>query len=109
MLQFIEMKQTNAPQSRPSPSSKEQTRAVADKGSATTVFMSMVLDMSWRLIVVFLVPIIVGAELDKHLKVKYVYLILGFVLAIALATLVVYQSYKTANRLTANATKGKKT
>lgn len=94
------MKQTKAPKLTPSPSSKEKSRAVADKSSATTVFLSMVLDMTWRLAIVVLIPVILGVELDKHYKTHHIYLIVGFVIALALATMVVYRSYKLANNLT---------
>lgn len=62
--------------------------------------MSMVLDMTWRLAVVVLVPIIVGEELDKHYKTGHIFLIVGLVLAVSLGTLVVYRSYKLANEMT---------
>ncbi|MHB1864748.1 MAG: hypothetical protein ACYCPS_01100 [Candidatus Saccharimonadales bacterium] len=96
------MKQTNAPKLTPSPSTKGKSRAVADKYSATSTFISMVLDMSWRLAIVVLVPIISGAELDSHLKQGYVYLLIGFFVALVLAVLVVFRSYKEANSLTRN-------
>jgi F0F1-type ATP synthase assembly protein I len=93
------MKQTKAPQQTPSPSSKEKSRAVADS-SPTTIFISMVLDMTWRLALIVLIPIILGVELDKHYKTHHYYLIVGFILALAGGIVVVYRSYKLANKLT---------
>lgn len=84
----------------PSPSTSKQSRAVVDRSSASSVFMSMVLDMTWRLAVAFLVPIIGGEELDKHHKSGHLYLIIGLLLAVVLGGLVVYRSYKLANEMT---------
>jgi F0F1-type ATP synthase assembly protein I len=101
------MKQTKAPKQTPSPSSKGQTRAVADKASST-VFVSMVFDMSWRLAIVVLVPIIVGVELDHYFKAGYSYVIVGLVVALILAVLVVYRSYLEANKVSVKPNKGRK-
>src|ERR1700721_4325573 len=94
------MKQTTAPKLTPSPSSTNKRRAVADQGSGTKLFVTMVFDMSWRLAIVVLAPIITGIELDKHFKTSYTYLLFVLALAIVLATLVVYRSYQLANKLT---------
>lgn len=102
------MKQTKAPKLTPSPSAKEHSRAVANKAVASRTFVSMVLDMSWRLAIVVLLPIIIGSELDTRLKTGYVYLLIGFGVALILAVLVVMRSYQEANLLTSNLTKGKK-
>jgi F0F1-type ATP synthase assembly protein I len=64
--------------------------------------------MSWRLAIVVIVPIVVGALLDDHYKVGALYLIIGLVLALILAVLVVYQSYLEANKLTTEMLKGLK-
>lgn len=52
------------------------------KQSVTSLFFSMGLDMSWRLALSVLVPIIGGAELDKHFNSSPLLLIIGFALAI---------------------------
>ncbi|MEI9913956.1 MAG: AtpZ/AtpI family protein [Candidatus Saccharibacteria bacterium] len=100
------MKQTSEPKVRPSPSSKEKSRAVAGNSSPTTVFVSMVLDMTWRLAIVVLVPIILGVELDKHYKTHHDYLIAGFVIALLFGIAVVYRSYKLANDMTTSSKVG---
>lgn len=46
-----------------------------------SLFMAMATDMTWRLALVVLVPIIGGIELDKHLKTTPLLTIVGFVLA----------------------------
>lgn len=50
--------------------------------SINSVFFSMGIDMSWRLALSVLVPIIVGAQLDKHFNTAPILLIVGFILAI---------------------------
>lgn len=54
--------------------------------------------MSWRLAVVVLVPIIVGAELDKALNVSYL-LFIGLAVALVGTVLVMWRSVQAANRL----------
>ena len=103
------MKQTKAPKLTPSPSSTKQSKAVADKGSPSQVFISMVLDMSWRLALVFLIPVIAGVELDKHYHPSGdIYLIIGLILGVAGAIMVIYRTYKLANQLAAEDLKGQK-
>lgn len=67
--------------------------------SQSSVFVGMALDMSWRLAIAVLVPIILGAELDKKFKTTPVLLIIGFILAMAGMALVMWRTLQTANRL----------
>ncbi len=90
----------------PSPSHKDKSRTVASNFNASSVFISTALDMSWRLAIVVIIPIVIGALLDDHYKVGALYLIIGLVLALVLAVLVVYQSYQEANKLTSEMLKG---
>ncbi|HEX5447942.1 MAG TPA: hypothetical protein VFW90_01950 [Candidatus Saccharimonadales bacterium] len=46
-----------------------------------SIFILAFLDMSWRLAIVVLVPIIGGFELDKHLGTTPALVILGFLIA----------------------------
>jgi len=59
----------------------------------------MAIDMSWKLAIVVLVPIIGGYELDKHLKTSPAFIIAGFLLAMAGMALVMWQTLQTANSL----------
>jgi F0F1-type ATP synthase assembly protein I len=68
--------------------------------SPSGVFVAMALDMSWRLAVTVLVPIIGGVELDKALNTSPWLMILGFILAIAGMALVMRQTVQTANQVT---------
>lgn len=76
--------------------------------SPSSVFIGMALDMSWRLAIVVLVPIIGGAELDKILHTEPLLLIIGFVLALAGMALVMWQTLQTANQATVTTKKGSK-
>jgi F0F1-type ATP synthase assembly protein I len=99
------MNKTNAPKKTPSPRELEQTKGV-DKGSnPTSIFISMVLDMTWRLALVVVIPIVIGSYLDTHFKKNYVFMLIGLALALVGAVSVIYQSYKGANRLTSGSAK----
>ena len=78
------MKKTLAPQKQ-TPSPAVQTKphaAVGDPaGNPSSVFIGAALDMSWRLAIVVLVPIIGGFELDQRLQTTPLLTIIGFVLA----------------------------
>ena len=56
------------------------------------------LDMSWRLAIVVLVPIIIGFELDKHLGSAPALTIVGFVAAMAGLFLVLKRSVALADQ-----------
>jgi len=77
--------------------------------SITSLFFSMGLDMSWRLALSVLVPIIGGVYLGRHFHHETVFLVAGFVLAIALAITTIRRTLKLANKLPfAEITKGMK-
>lgn len=90
-----------APSKTPSPHrganlSKQTVEADKSHGS---LFAGMALDMSWRLAIAVLVPIIGGFELDKNFNTTPVLTIIGFVLAMAGMALVMWQTLQTANQL----------
>jgi len=64
----------------PRPGSEKDSSKARSNGA---VFLIAALDMSWRLAIVVLVPIIGGFELDPHLGTTPVLTIVGFVLAMA--------------------------
>ena len=51
------------------------------RNTAMRLFVSAVLDMSWQLALVVLIPVIGGFELDKHLHSTPWLTLLGFVIA----------------------------
>lgn len=63
----------------------------------TSVFISSALDMSWRLAIVVLVPIIGGYELDKRLDMTPLLTIVGFILAMIGMALVCWRTLRVAN------------
>jgi F0F1-type ATP synthase assembly protein I len=94
------MKQTKAPKLTPSPRETNQANGVAKDSNPTTIFMSMVMDMTWRLAIVVVVPILIGSVLDSKFKKGNLYVYIGLVVALIAATSVMYRSYKLANDLT---------
>lgn len=64
-----------------------------------SVFIGLALDMSWRLAIVVLVPIIGGFELDQRLNTTPLLTIVGFLLAMAGMALVLWQMLQTVNQL----------
>jgi F0F1-type ATP synthase assembly protein I len=65
----------------------------------TSLFITMALDMSWRLAIAVLVPIIGGFELDKKLDTSPLYMILGFALAMLGMGLVFWRTLQEASHL----------
>lgn len=79
------------------------------QASITSLFFSMGLDMSWRLALSVLVPVIGGYELDQRLKTSPALFITGFVLAAALSVVTIRRTLKLANQLPfADITRGMK-
>ncbi len=95
------MKQTVAPKSTPSPQDKlanQRTEPSANQ-SPSSVFVSMALDMSWRLAIVVLVPIIGGFKLDDALHTTPLLTIVGFILAMGGVALVLWRTLQVANNI----------
>lgn len=67
--------------------------------SPTSVFVGMALDMSWRLAIVVLVPIVGGFKLDEAWDTTPVLTITGFVLAMLGMGLVMWYTLQKANNL----------
>jgi F0F1-type ATP synthase assembly protein I len=102
------MKQTKAPKKTPSPRELEQNKGVDTDSNPTSVFISMVLDMTWRLALVVILPIVLGSYLDTHFKKSYTFMLLGLLVALIGAIGVIYQSYKGANKFSVMNSKVKK-
>jgi F0F1-type ATP synthase assembly protein I len=96
------MKQTKAPQSTPSPSKQDSRSSREVEKSPGSVFIGMALDMTWRLAIVVLVPIIAGFKLDEHFKLTPLLTIIGFVVAIAGVALVLKQTVQAAGSIPVN-------
>ncbi|HEX7633066.1 MAG TPA: AtpZ/AtpI family protein [Candidatus Saccharimonadales bacterium] len=87
------MKQTKAPRTTPSPDLGGNSK------SPNAVFVSMALDMSWKLAIVVLVPIIGGFKLDDALDTTPLLTITGFILAMGGMALVMWQTMQIANTM----------
>ncbi len=72
---------------------------VAKTSSQTSIFVTQALDMSWRLAIAVLVPIIGGYELDQHFNSTPTLTIIGFVLAMAGMAVVLWQVLQAANQI----------
>lgn len=94
------MTKTEAPGKRPSPAgpAKPAAGGDAETKSPTMVFVTAALDMSWRLAIVVLVPIIGGFELDKDWHTSPVLSIIGFLLAGAGVAIVLKQTLKQVDK-----------
>jgi len=75
-----EMMKDSAPKATPKPDKGEVSKR---KKSDQFIFITAVLDMTWQLAIVFLVPTIGGHELDVHLKTSPLLFIIGCILALA--------------------------
>lgn len=74
-----------------------KTSPPVDK-SPSAVFVTMALDMTWRLAIAILVPVIGGYELDKRLNTSPTLIIIGFVVAMVGMGVIMWQTMQTANR-----------
>ena len=77
--------------------------------SQTSIFISMALDMSWRLAIVVLVPIVGGFKIDEWLNATPAFTVLGFFLAMGGMALVMWWTLQKANQLPAANKKEDKT
>lgn len=92
------MKQSSAPLSTPNPA-KGEVKQNPDGVNQRRLFLVAVLDMSWQLAIVVLVPIIAGVELDKKFGTGNTLLFVGLGLAVVLSTVVMWRTIQAANRL----------
>ena len=93
------MTKTTAPGKTPSPAETAKHSTVGKTSNPTTVFISAALDMSWRLAIVVLVPVIGGFELDGYLGTMPWLSIAGFVLAAAGMFVVLKQMLREVSRM----------
>ena len=101
------MTKTTAPKKTPSPATAVKLQN--DGGTTRTsssVFFAAVMDMSWRLAIVVLVPIIGGYELDQNLGTEPWLTVLGFVVALGGIVIVLWQMLKEVSQMPVP-TKGK--
>ena len=87
------MTKTTAPDKTPSPKGgdKEPTVDPEQVTFARTQFLSAVLNLSWQLAAVVLVPLLLGSYLDSQLDFYPILTIVGFVIAMGGVTMVVWR------------------
>lgn len=68
--------------------------------SPSSVFVGMALDMSWRLALVVLVPIVGGYQLDQAMATTPLLTIVGFLAAMTGMALVMWSTLQKANQTT---------
>src|SRR6478735_6781257 len=78
-----------------------QKSASLDEAGATVKrqFVNLALTMMWQLAVVFLVPVVVGAQIDKAQDNGSRYVYVGLALATVGSVLVMWRAMKVANQM----------
>ena len=92
------MKKNDAPKAMRSVKGGEKTNDSLAQSQRNT-FLVMVLNMSWQLAIVVLVPVLAGVRLDKSLKTGTVYTFVGLGLSLVGAGVVMWRAMQQANRL----------
>jgi F0F1-type ATP synthase assembly protein I len=67
--------------------------------SGSSDFLTLAFDMSWKLAIVVLAPVIGGVYLDKAANTHHVFLFIGLAVAILGSIGVMWQTMQTANSL----------
>lgn len=71
-------------------------------------FIGAAINLSWRLALTVLIPLIGGIQLDKKFDSSPSYTLTGFMLAILFGCMAVWQTVKEVNEAQAEESKGKK-
>ena len=84
---------TTAPNKTPSPAGEKKKPQIDAKkvAAARSDFFAAVMNMSWQLAIVVLVPILGGVQLDKALDSAPAFTLLGFVIAMVGTGFVVWR------------------
>jgi len=90
---------TTAVQNSTPPGVRGGKRAQQHSDVARRNFLVSAANMGWQLAVVVLLPVIGGAELDKHLGGKHLWVFIGLGVAFVASTMVMWQAVQLANRL----------
>lgn len=107
------MTETKTPETTPSPTPATPATGnsqvtVGKPEEAKSVFVGMALDMSWRLALVVLIPIIGGFELDSKLGTTPLLTVVGFMLAMVGFGLVLWRTTQVADQMPVPAAKQEK-
>ncbi len=77
----------------------KDTGHAAQSKSAVSIFLKMTLNMSWQLAIAVLLPIIIGAKLDKTYQTNFALTYVGLAVAFLGAILVMWRNMQVANQL----------
>ena len=97
----------NSGESGQQPAKTDSSNDERAKNTALRLFAVAVIDMSWQLALVVLIPIIGGYELDRHWHTTPWLLLLGFVLASGGTYVVMKRMLNEYGNKTVGTTKGK--
>lgn len=98
-----EMTETTTQQTpSPNPSTNNSQVTVGKPENPKSVFVGMAVDMSWRLALVVLIPIIGGYELDSRLGTTPMITIVGFLVAMVGFGLVLWRTTEVAAQMPAS-------
>jgi F0F1-type ATP synthase assembly protein I len=94
------MSKTKVQLSAPSPKNRD-LKASTEVGetNTTSLFVGLALDMSWRLALIVLVPILGGYEIDRHWHTTPLLTIVGIIIAMIGVPLVLRQTLNKVNSL----------
>ncbi|MCL4357731.1 hypothetical protein M1512_02450 [Patescibacteria group bacterium] len=87
------MEAREVPAKEPADAKSDEIRS-ANRNRALKLFAGAVIDMSWQLALVVLVPLVGGFELDKHFHIFPALTITGAVIAVVGYFLIVRRMYK---------------
>ena len=103
------MNKTTAQKSTQSPKSQSKAKKYAEYSSESGLFFSLALDMTWKLAIVVLIPVILGSFIDNHYKVKgNAFLLAGLALGFVLSVVVIRSTVRQSNEITRNMKVSKK-
>lgn len=102
------MKKAAGSKDEPTDVIAEEIRLAANIMDAKQKFIGATLNLSWRLALTVLIPLIGGIQLDKKFDSSPSYTITGFMIAIVFGCMAVWQTVKEVNMLQAEESKGKK-
>jgi len=95
------MNKTKAQKVKPSPETSNKAKKYEKYANASGMFFGFALDMSWKLLISFMLPVIIGSYLDsKYKSFNSTFVLIGLLIAFILSAIVVYTTIKEANSLT---------
>jgi F0F1-type ATP synthase assembly protein I len=76
----------------------DEVQQFIDAEVAKTQFLTSTMNMSWRLLVTVVIPIVAGVKIDEHFNTTPSFTLLGFMIATVAGCTVVWNTVKQVNR-----------